>query len=166
VFEPIDAITRQVEAVYELFGQCIRGDVVPHYQIRAILGVEPHEGRWDHVVNRVRARVQDERGIATWPETTVGYRLLTANEQVEDLPRWRLKKAARQACKARRSVEALPDANLSDHQRRVKRAQIEALRKATSEVRKQMRIQEVVARRPQVNPRPQRFARANAMARA
>lgn len=166
MFDRIDEIAAKVDEVSALFNEHDRGDVVTHEAIGAILGLGPHEGRWDHVVNRVRGRVQRERGIATWPEPTVGYRLLTVKEQVEDLPRWRLKRAARQARRAKRSIEALPDAGLSMHQRRVKEAQIEALKLATSEVRRQQRVMEVLVRRPQANPRPRPFAKHGEMATA
>lgn len=113
-------VNEQVDTVYGLLTELGRGDVLAHDAIRAVLGVEPHEGRWDHVVGRARRRLLRENGIATWPEVTVGYRLLTVRETLTDLPARRVRKARSQVRRLRGEVCALPDGELSDHQLRRK----------------------------------------------
>ena len=86
-------------------------------------------------MNRVRRRLQNERGIATWPQKNVGYQLLTVRQTIEDLPKWRHQRAMRQEKRGLKSVRALPDDDLTPHQRRAKQFQIDAIRQANAEIR-------------------------------
>jgi hypothetical protein len=149
-------ITEMVERLYAACGTLDRGETLTHEEIRGATGLEPYEGSWQHVVGRTRRKLERERGIATWPEKGVGYRLLTKDEQAADLPRWRLKRAIRQANRGRKSVAALPDAGLSAHQRRVKAAQLDAMAAAGRELRAQARVQSILARRSPVAPKANR----------
>ena len=154
MFERKEDIQRDVDRVYALFLDHDRGDVVTHRAIQAVLNVPIHSPRWAHVLRRVRARIQREREIATWPATTIGYRLLTTREQIQELPIWRLKKAARQSRRAARSVAAIKDASLTAHQKRVRDAQLEALKRATAQARKEADLMKSLLAARQSMPRP------------
>ena len=138
MFETKEEITGAVDAIYAIAQTLERGQILTHEAIRSVLGTEPHVGSWDHIVNRVRKRIQDERGIATWPENTVGYKLLTTVEQL-DVPVLRLKRAARQARRGRKSVEALPEKSLTMHQRRVRLFMVERAKVGESAIRREIR---------------------------
>lgn len=147
-----DDITESVDAVYKLTVDLNRGDVLTHQAIRSVLNVEPHTGSWGHVMRKVRKRLQDERGIATWPETTVGYRLCTASEQLE-LPERRLRRAARQARRGRMSVEALPDRSLTLHQRRIKQFMTDRARESELRIKREARAMSAETKPTPVLPR-------------
>jgi hypothetical protein len=158
MFEATPEIDKQVADLYKAAKPLQRGDILPHDTIEAVLKVKPHEGRWDHVVNRVRRRIEARRGVATWPVPTVGYKLLTVKEQMEFLPKKRLLKASRQERRARRSVEALDDKHLTPHQRRLKLAQLDHLKVAGRSVRSRIRAMAALGRKTETHPRPERQA--------
>lgn len=142
-----------IERLYEACEGLGRGDVLTHEVIREILGCEPHEGHWGHCVTKVRRRLLEERGIDCWPDPTVGYRLMTAEEQLVDAPRRRQLRGFRQLRRNVRSLTALPDRNLTAHQRRMKLLLVEAARQGAATIRREMREQAQVVRATPVNPR-------------
>ena len=156
MFESVGEIREGVEKVHELFAGRSRGEVVPHDEIEAILGITRHTGRWKTILDRVRARLQREDGIATWPEVGVGYKLLTVREQIEELPGWRLARAARQSRRGLRSVAAIPNTDLTQHQRRVRQAHVDAMRRATAAVARHRREMDVLTKPREHMPRPRR----------
>lgn len=156
MFETDDAITRATDDLYATCQPLSRGDVLTHDVIEAVLKFKPHTGRWDHIVKKLRNRVRNRRGIEMWPVLGVGYKLLTRDEQLEMVPRKRLIRASRQEKRARKAVEALDDKHLTPHQRRIKAAQLHSLKEAGRAVRQQLRVQVAMARKSEVNPRPER----------
>ena len=131
---PKREITDAVDAVYAATRDLRRGQTLLHETIERLLGVSRHVGMYDHVVRRVRRRLQDERAIATWPEPTVGYRLCTVAEQLA-LPLHRARRASRQIRRGIRSVEALDGAELTIHQRVLQARTLEAAITSESHVR-------------------------------
>jgi hypothetical protein len=124
-------VTRLVDAVYKLMEKHDRGDTVPYESITAIIGDRPNEGRFPHIMTRVRKRMLANRGIDVWvtPENiNVGYRLLTEYEQSFEMPKWRAKKRYRQTRRAMKGVQAGSHKTLSANLRRLRNAQIESLR--------------------------------------
>ena len=153
MFERNEVITEMVDRLYRECSRLDRGDYLTHDIIRAIVGVEPHETPWPTVMKRLRRRLERERGIATWPEPTVGYKLLTCQEQIEMLPAKRAARADRQYRRAVRSVAACPINKLSLHQRRLQAAQLETMRRAAKEARAYRRLQAKLVRATAKVPR-------------
>lgn len=120
-------IKRSVDEVYELTIPLKRGDVLTHEAIRDVLGLAPHEGSWDHILKRVRRRLEKERGIATWSEHGVGYKLLTIQEHLE-LPFRRTQRGLREIHRGRTSLNVLPDQGLTLHQKQMRFFQSEWIR--------------------------------------
>ena len=148
-----------VEAIYAIAVKLKRGEILTHESIKGVLGIQPHEGPWDNIVNRVRRRLEREKGIATWPEPTVGYKLLSTTEQVTMLPLLRSKKAFRQLRRASKSVKALPDAGLSNHMRRAKMFAADRLKESEKSLRREIKAQKrqaqptaTIPRRPLMQP--------------
>lgn len=142
-FEESPEVAEAVEAVYALTANLKRGDILIHERITAVLGLQPHEGFWDHVVHKAMRRLERERGIAYWDANSlgygpVGYKLLTTAEQIEVGGR-RMAKACRQMRKGRKSVEALPDAGLSLHQRRAKMFNLDRLKSGERAIKSESR---------------------------
>lgn len=138
MIKPKREITDAVDAVYAATRDLRRGQTLLHETIERLLGVDRHVGMYDHVVKRVRRRLQDERAIATWPEPTVGYRLCTIPEQLA-LPLVRSRRASRQIRRGIRSVEALDGADLTIHQRVLQARTLEAAKDAASHVHASIR---------------------------
>lgn len=150
-----EKITALVDAVYSLTNELGRGEILTHESIRGVLGVEPHEGRWDHVVGRVRKRLLRERGVATWPETNVGYKLLTTKETLERLPHLRIRKARSQARRLQREVTSLPEANLTVHQRQRKAFLEDRIRDMKRTLRREQKVLAALLR--PATPMPRRM---------
>lgn len=107
VFEKDETISDLTDRLYEFTQRLSRGDILTHNAIQSILGVDPHVNPWDNIIEKIRAKMQRERGIWLKPEIKVGYKLCTIKEQLE-MPSIRLTRAARQARRGRKHVESLP----------------------------------------------------------
>ena len=101
-----------VEAVYAATRDLERGDVLTYEEIRKVLNVDPHTGCWQVVVNKVRQRLEAERGISTYFVLNHGYELLSVEKQLE-LMRRRSRKAARQLRRGLGSLRCLPREDLN-----------------------------------------------------
>ena len=152
--EANETITRYVDALFEACRPLERNEVLTHEVIREILEVEPREGHWDYCIIKLKRRMEAERGITIWSEYGIGYRLLTKDEQLTFVPRMRFRRARRQYRKAQRSVAALPDRQLTVHQRRVKHAQEEAIRLSMERLADDARRQAILMRPVEARPRP------------
>jgi len=139
MIDPIEEVQVAINDVYQLTEGLRRGDVLAHEDISRVLGLEPHEGRWSYIVHKALRRLERMRGIAYWPERTVGYRLLTKADQLL-MPTWRLKRAQRQVRRGRKSLMALPEAELTNHQRRVRALTIEGLKEIERSQRNDIKI--------------------------
>lgn len=152
MISPKREITEAVDAVYAATRDLRRGQVLTHETIERILGVARHVGMYDHVVRRVRRRLQDERSIATWPEPTVGYRLCTIAEQLA-LPLRRTRRASRQIARGIRSVAVLDSVDLTMHQRVLQARTLEAAVTSASHVRASIRQHDTLLSARQPAPR-------------
>jgi hypothetical protein len=154
-FQPTEEVTRKVDAVYALLAGLSRGQVLGHEAIQEVLGVPPHTGSWSWVMRKARRRLEDEKGVAVWPDYTVGYRLCTVAEQLQ-LPGRRLRRAVRQVRRGRRSVEALPFRGLTPHQRRSQLFLAERSLDVERSLQRELRTQaESLRSTPTVPRRPQ-----------
>lgn len=116
MFERNELLAERVEMVIRITEDLNRGQVLTHGEISQILGVLPHEGDYDTVVGKVRSWLLEERCIATRADRTVGYKLLTEEEQI-GCRLDREKKVGRQKRMGLREVQSLPMVGLSLHQR-------------------------------------------------
>jgi hypothetical protein len=154
MFEQVEEIRLGVDAVFELAAPLDRGDTLTHESIREVLGLEPHEGRWDRIVHRALGRLLRERGIACLAEITVGYRLLTQGEQLNESER-RMRRANRQLRRGRASVTLLPVKGLTVHQRRIRTSRIDLLKASEHQLNQSLRDHAEHLRATPVMPRRQ-----------
>jgi hypothetical protein len=152
MFDAVNEIIKFIDTLYGIAEGLDRGQILTHEQIREVLGVAPHEGRWDYIMSGVRRRIERERGIATWPVVNVGYELLTNEKQLE-LPRWRFKRGIRQIRRGRKSLEALPEDGLTVNQRRVRHLMIEYITEAEQTVKERSRAHESLLKPSFTQPR-------------
>lgn len=143
------------EAVNRLFRICEpmnRGDTLTHEQVQGVLKVPPHEGSWEWVIRKLRRKMEDERGISLVADITVGYRLATTAEQLQLGPA-RTRQAYRRLRAGYRSVDCLPEDELTLHQRRVKVAMTQKLVALEASIRHEARLQAFLMRPRETMPR-------------
>ena len=128
MFERTPEREAEIEAIYNLMKPLGRGDTLIHERIMAVVKVQPHKAQWDHVVNEARKRLLANREIETWFLRGVGYRLLTVDEQVTQLPIWRKKKEVSQSKKTIKALAALQEEPLTLHYQRLRAIALDAAR--------------------------------------
>jgi hypothetical protein len=160
MFETNESVRSMIDRLWDVCGSLDRGDILSHEVIRDILGCEPHTPPWPHCMKVVRRRLQKERGIATLPDRTYGYKFLTQQETLTRLPQYRTKKAGRQFRWTRQSLESLPESGLSPRQRQARMMLIESVRRAEVTTRSDLRDQVQLTRATPVPPRRPRPAPA------
>lgn len=152
MIDPKPEIAEKVDELYAVVATMGRGDVLTEEAIAAVIGPIQRTRRWNHIIRRALARLERERGIAYWYRQDIGYELLTRSDQLK-LPEWRLKKGMRQIARAKRSVKALPEQGLSDHQRRVRAVTIERMAEIESSLKAQRNEHQALFRPAHVVPR-------------
>lgn len=152
MIERKEEIQEAVEALYAVAVKLKRGETLTHEVVTETIGFRPHEGRYDHIVNRVRNRLLRVKGIKTWFDLTVGYRLLTPKEQLQSTL-WHRKKASRQLVRGRNAAEYLPNALLSTHDQKVKAFLIDQVRRAKQDMEQADREAKAILTPTPVPPR-------------
>lgn len=124
-FEADPTITAAVEAVLAVVGE--RGSVLLHADIARASGCDPYTGSWATIVKKVRKRLETERLQPTWPETGIGYRLLTHQEAVMIIPQKRQQRMYWQAGRALKEMQTADPSQLSMTERRLLASQLDRL---------------------------------------
>lgn len=144
---------QMVDDVYEIAKSKRRGDLLSHDEIREVFGVEPNVGHWQHLMNRVRRRLENRRHISTISIREAGYKLCTIEEQISLGP-WRLKRAARQVRRGERSLKALASvASLSPNQRHRQTATLAAMAQHRRSLFSEARTTSLLTKPSPTNPR-------------
>lgn len=125
-FQADPVITAAVDAVMKIVG--IRGSILKWEEIEDASGCQRYTGSWTTIVRNVRKRLRVERMQATWPETSVGLRLLTHQETAVEIPQKRQRKMFRQAGRALQEMETADPSKLNMTERRLLASQIERLK--------------------------------------
>lgn len=155
-FREREEIREAVEALIAATESKERGDILTHDEIKAVTGLDPYQVPLPQIMKKFRRHTEEERGIALWPEHTVGFKYLSKQEQLEMLPAQRLNRATRQVRRARKSVNAIPVVGLTAHQRRVRLFQSQALQAAEHEMRSRRGKQSAFLKGTATLPRPER----------
>jgi hypothetical protein len=152
MFETNDEITAAVETVYSLTVKLNRGEILTHESVSGVLGLCPHEGRWNHIMRKVARQILHERGIEIRGEIGVGYKLLTSVEQLQS-PSWRSLRALRQVRRGRKAVRFLPEKGLTVHQRRQRLFGIDRSLEMERSLRQEIKAHAEIAKPTVVTPR-------------
>ncbi len=139
-------ITEMLNKVWEATSSLRRGDILSHEAIAAAAGIEPYSKHWTTIINKLKARFLSELSITLWSVRLVGYKLLSAEEQVNEPAVKRQKRASRQLFRAVNEVEATPDDHLSSHERQVKLVRVRGMSHMRNALQKSMKEQSVVRR--------------------
>src|SRR4051794_17600833 len=153
MIDPKPEISAKVDELYTVVAEMGRGDVLTEDAIAAVIGPIQRTKRWNHIIRRALARLEQERGIAYWYRHDVGYELLTRSDQLNKLPGWRMKKSMRQIARIKRSTKAMPEQGLSDHQRRIRTVTIERMAEIESSLKAQQNEHQALFRPAMVHPR-------------
>ena len=130
MFASKDVISDAVARVVSLLSPHKRGDVVSWEQIETAAGFERESTHWSAFNRRMRKCFRQNTGIVLWPVNGIGLKLLTTDEQLNMRSISRQRRAIRQLTRDVIELKALPDSELSDHQRNAKRRKIDQTKNA------------------------------------
>lgn len=125
---------RLTEAIVNVLRSHERGDVVPHDELEAASGQERGQARYYALVRRAREHYCQESGVWTREVPGVGFRLLSAQESLTEEQRYRRKRMRRQANIGHAVADALPDAGLTEHERRLRQHVLESHNRMRKEI--------------------------------
>lgn len=137
---------------WELLGTKGRGDILTHEEASTAMGVGPPDPRYYNRMERLRRRLEIERGISLISVSMTGYALCTPKEQLE-ATRDRVKRATRQLRKGRKTVASLPIEECSAPEQRAKFAMEEKLATAERSMRKESTLMAFLMRPRETIPR-------------
>ncbi len=129
MFDAKDAIGQAVERGGRLVAQHNRGDVITWDEVETAAGFPRYSEHWTQFLKRLRRDVLNSaRGIKLAAVPGVGVKLMTIEEQVTDISRQR--RARRQLNRGGKELAALPDRQLTAHQRQMKHRKIDLMKEA------------------------------------
>lgn len=130
MFDKREETDKLVTAAMAVLGRYGPGDVVPHGELSEAIGYSPGEHRYYALVRKAREKHCDTSGVWTREVNGVGYRFLTPQEQLTDEPHSRRKRARKQIRIGHSVAASTPDDSLTEHQRKLKQAVIEASKRS------------------------------------
>jgi hypothetical protein len=143
-----EKVANAVEAILQAASEYNRGDVITHDTLEAVGGIERGGTHWGTIIVKVKRRLQNERGITLWSVPSVGYRLCTAREQINECVDRRSKRALRQLNKGAGHLEAVPAEELTPHDQIVRAKRMDAQRLTMQRLRQQRKISSIFSRQP------------------
>jgi hypothetical protein len=137
----------------DLFRTKERGELVNHEDVEKVTGVARavSPNTYYDLVEWCKKHHEEERGISIKNEPLVGYYLATAEQQLAILAE-RTRRGRRQITKGCKSVEALPDDHVTDHQRRLRDALAESGRSQARAILQSNRLHDFLMRRKPGEP--------------
>lgn len=130
---PNERLRKATEDILEWAKDLSRGQLLLYSDITEISGIGRDDGQWGALAVKLKRRMRNERGIVLAAEPNVGYRLLTADEQLRDNARRRGMRGQRQFWHGAKETAAIPDAELNVKQREVKIMNSGVLKRARRE---------------------------------
>lgn len=130
MFEPKDVISDAVASAVKIITPRKRGEIIAWEQIETAAGFGRESPHWGAFNKRMRRQVRQDTGIVLWPVNGIGLKLLSTEEQLHMRSIARQRRAIRQMTRDLVELKALPDKELSDHQRTVKYRKIDQGRTA------------------------------------
>lgn len=139
------------ELMWEAFGDAKRGTVIPWDTIAETIDIDRTEPGFKTVCGWFKRYLLSERKLACRLNQQGGIRICTVDEQREENPSDRTKKARRSVQRGLRELTAISDVELTEHGRRHKSAALYALKEARrrlSQCRKTIKKTETHPARP------------------
>lgn len=117
--ERSEEVTRQADALWDLFCARGHGEVVAWRDICAAIGANRRTPRVRTVVEKLKVRLLNDRSIVIRPITNVGYRLLPHKEANIRVVQERMDRAKRQLNRGSKELATVDMSELTDHERRL-----------------------------------------------
>lgn len=147
-------ITAAVEALMKHARTLDRGATISWHEVEKITGFKNDGEHWAAFRKRFSNRLLLELGIALLLNGHGGFHLCTIEEQMLVNPHRRRAKSIRNGRRIIKEQKALPDAELSDFERRVKHQNIDWARTDNKRTRKSMRLLSQQIQPTETLPRP------------
>ena len=159
-FEADELITERVNALLALVKGAARGDFFSFAALESAADLVRYEGQWSATLDRFRKELLRRHGVTLQNERGAGYFIATVPQQIFDQSEDRTRRAMGQARRTVATLDAIPDDELTAHQR-VARARIaEEARRAHSKGRANLRIMRTLfGQQPQPARERKRFQR-------
>ena len=148
MFESKEYISQKVDAGVRLLASYERGDIVPHAVIAPAIIADAGTSFYYYIIGRVRKVVRRDRGLELFPEPGVGYKVVTVQEQLVNVPEHRYRRAKKQINRAGQAIDAIPDADMTDHQRLVREANQRRVASDRRQLGQSIRVQRTLLRQP------------------
>lgn len=150
-------IAAGVSAVLAVFRKRQRGATVTYAEVEKAGGILRASSSWQTLVKRIKREVRREKGQTLVAVPNVGYRIETVTEQLHDRSIRLQQQATRRMSRDLVETEALPDTELTDHQRLIKSRKITQSKTARRAVLYSLRLGHLLTK-PSGNgiPRPPR----------
>lgn len=133
-FKPTSESTASRERLWGLAASLNRGDLMSIAQIEKATGFPHESSQYWNAVTWLRRRHEAERGISIINQKLVGESLATHAEQLDITPKQN-RRASRAIRRGRKAAEALPYAELNQHQSMIKDRQIAEAKDADRKLR-------------------------------
>lgn len=124
-FEENKDISKAIEKMLAYCRTKKRGDVIPWPTVFEVTGIEYRGEHWQAFKTRFEKRLRRETGIALLLGAHGGFHLCTIEEQQFENPRRRRMRSMRNSRRMVSELRALPDVELTLHQRQMKNQNIE-----------------------------------------
>ena len=125
MFDANEHTTAGVNLMAAAVAKLKRGDILHYETVAKIAGIVRSSSNWTQFIQRLRRRLQLSRGVTLTAVPNVGYRLDPVTDQLHARSIRRQRKAVRQMDRDVKELDALPDRELSEHQRVVKHRKID-----------------------------------------
>jgi hypothetical protein len=125
MFDAKDVITNAVKAVTKAVLERNRGAVVGWPEIESAAAFTRESVHWSSFVRRLKRDLRDNAGLTLCAVKSVGYKIETVDEQLHARSIRRHRRARRQLDADVKELDALPEKELSDHQRNLKHRKID-----------------------------------------
>ncbi len=146
MFEKNDVLANLVAKVFDAAANLDRGDVLTWGEIETVLNLKRYEGQWKQIINAVKLRIRNERGIATRAIVNVGLLFFTVKQQLHRCPEYRQQRAIRQITHGIRELQAIENEPLSVHEAMRFNMSMEALKTERKAIRNDARALSVISR--------------------
>lgn len=141
-----------LDAVMAEIAPLKRGDTLTYDVIELASEIGRDSLEWVGLVEKVRKKLERDRGIAWINIPGVGYRLATVTETLTIVVPKRQRKAARQIRKGQRSLERTPTDGLNATQKAARATALDAVKRSARAVHRERRIVTIAAKPTQTIP--------------
>lgn len=126
--EPNEERQRAIEMLIAKASRMERGEILRHRDIAKIAGVPYGTPAYYSICDSFKRRTEKDLHITLIAATSLGYRLLSVDDQIHEAPAMRSKRARVQINKAGRAVRVLLTEDIPLHQKQAATLQLDGIR--------------------------------------